>query len=251
MKLSVAYWQRTLSHGGIQHGTQLMDERFRRWPTSYYGRGTGVFLAINEHPRQTEGLHVGVVGLGTGTLASLGRSNDRFEYYEINPEVVQICRSYFTYLSDSPAPIRISLGDARIVMEQQWAEEGGRQFDVLVIDAFSSDAIPIHLLTIEAIRLYMQHLKDDGILAVHISNRHLDLRPVVRGLAEKAGREAIWISNDPDPGRSVNSSDWVLVTNNRLFLSLQQVRDRVEPWSDRRKIVWTDDFHSLVGVLKK
>ncbi|MDX1564470.1 MAG: fused MFS/spermidine synthase [Phycisphaeraceae bacterium] len=244
-------WQRTLAHGGIQHGSQLMDPRFRRWPTSYYGRGTGVFLAIKEQPLQTRGLHVGVVGLGTGTLAALARPSDRFEYYEINPEVVRICRTYFTYLSDSPAPIRISLGDARIVMEQQLAEEGGRQFDVLVIDAFSSDAIPIHLLTAEAMQLYIRHLKRDGILAVHISNRHLNLRPVVRALADQVGRKALWINNDEDPSRSVSNSDWVLVTSNRLFLSLKQVRDRVEPWLDERKILWTDDFHSLVGVLRK
>ncbi|MGE0377712.1 MAG: spermidine synthase, partial [Planctomycetaceae bacterium] len=168
--------RRALFHGTILHGMQFLDPEQRSIPTSYYGVRSGVGTVLRQH-RAGERRRIGIVGLGVGTLATYGTPRDLFRCYEINPEVVRLAEEYFTFLSDTPAETEIILGDARLSL----GHEPDQQYDVLVLDAFSGDAIPTHLLTREAADLYARHLRNDGILCVHISNIHFDLRPVVQG----------------------------------------------------------------------
>ncbi|MCX7426029.1 MAG: fused MFS/spermidine synthase [Planctomycetia bacterium] len=248
----------SLRHGRIMHGVQYLDEEKRRWPTSYYGPETGVGLAVRWHPRRwidepDEGaLRIGVIGLGTGTMAAHGKPGDVIRFYEINPDVIRLSSEYFTYRRDSAARVDVVLGDARISLERSLREQGSEQFDVLVVDAFSSDAIPMHLLTRECFEVYWKHLKPDGILAVHISNRNLDLGPVARGLAAEFGHEAALFDTSDDDARGVDAADWVLVTANREFLDRAEIRDARSPWPDdaRPPLVWTDDFSNLFAVLR-
>src|SRR5207248_4401523 len=165
--------------GTIVHGKQFLDPDRRGLPTSYYGPRSGIGLALLD-ARAHGPLRVGVVGPGAGTLAAYGRAGDVFRFYDINSGVVELARSEFTFLKDSPAKVEVALGDARLSLER----ERPQNFDVLALDAFSSDAIPVHLLTVEAFKTYLRHLKPGGVLAVHISNRYLDLVPVV----QQAGR---------------------------------------------------------------
>src|SRR5260370_29947934 len=154
---------RALSHGTIVHGKQFLEADGRAWPTSYYGRASGIGLALLD--AQEHGpLRVGVVGLGAGTLAAYGRAGDVFRFYDINPDVVELARTEFSFLADSPAKVEVALGDARLSLEREPPEN----FDVLALDAFSSDAIPVHLLTVEAFKTYLRHMKPDGVVDVHI-----------------------------------------------------------------------------------
>ncbi len=245
----------TLTHGQIQHGFQFTDDYWKREPTSYYGRESGVGLAIrlstglaertDHHP-----LRVGVVGLGTGTLAVYGKALDKFRFYEINPDVQALSGKFFTYLSDSPADIQVVLGDARITMEREIAANESQQFDVLAIDAFSSDAIPVHLLTTECGEIYRQQLRPGGILAVHISNRFLDLNPVARGLADTLGWRAFRIDSDGDDSIGVFSANWILLTNSETIAENEELQRRNSPWSaSDGKIQWTDNHSGLWQVI--
>jgi hypothetical protein len=246
-----------LIHGQIAHGSQFRDADKRKLHTSYYSAESGVGKAIELHPRRAAGekLRIGVVGLGIGTLASYGQRGDVVRFYELNPDVERIAREYFTYLSDSPAQVEIALGDARIQLERELATGGSQQFDILVIDAFSSDSIPMHLLTRECMALYWQHLKPDGILALHISSHFMDLHPVVRTLAEDAGYEPLlmhWEKPEENPHPAYSTSDWILITRNEAFLADLEVQSHKTPWpeSSAVPILWTDDYGSLLQVLK-
>jgi len=254
------YWDgdglvRSLRHGRILHGNQYIDSEKSRWATTYYGPETGIGLALTYHPRRTAGtgtLRVGVVGLGTGTIAAYGRPGDYFRFYEINPAVERISNEFFTYRRDSSAEVDVVLGDARVSMEQELARGERQNFDVLAVDAFSSDSIPVHLLTEESGRIYLQHLKTDGLLLLHISNRFLNLDPVARGMAEALGRRAVMIDSDEDASRGVDAATWVILTNNEKFLSESVIRQAVTPWpeDDPAPILWTDGFAGLWQVLK-
>jgi spermidine synthase len=237
---------RTLVHGTIQHGTQYYgSDEDRNSPTTYYVHNSGVGMALDfcciGRPRR-----VGLVGLGAGTLASYGKPGDVFRFYEIDPRVETIARNTFTYLRESKAKIEIVEGDARLSMEAEPAQ----QYDVIAVDAFSGDAIPVHLLTAEALQLYQRHLRAGGILAFHISNTYLDLAPVVEALAQHAGLPAVLISS-PDDEYGAYAADWVLITADRDFLSLPAVKDvaaEIEPRPGFRW--WTDDYSSLLPLLK-
>ncbi len=170
---------KTMQHGQISHGNQFIDPAKALEPTTYYVRESGVGQAILVKTQSSQPIKVGVVGLGVGTLAGYARKGDVYRFYEINPQVIDAAQKHFTFLSKSPASIEYVLGDARLQLEQ----EPNQQFDVLVIDAFSGDSVPIHLLTKEAFTHYFRHLKGDGILALHITNRFLNLRPVVKTAA--------------------------------------------------------------------
>src|SRR6266478_1919022 len=175
------------------------------------------------------------------------KTSDYFRFYEINPQVIQIAKTYFSYLRDSPARIDVVLGDARLSLQK----EPPQQFDVLAVDAFSGDAIPVHLLTREAFALYLRHLKPDGILAVHTSNTYLNLPPVVQLLAADAGCEAWLIINDENHRKLIDSSDWVMVTRNRHFLDSMDTTVLIDPISVPPKLrVWTDDFNNLFQILR-
>jgi SAM-dependent methyltransferase len=198
---------RRMLHGMIMHGEQHLGPR-RKEPTSYYGATSGVGQAILA--LQPSGpIRVGVVGLGVGTLAAYGRSGDVYRFYEINPQVIDAARKEFFFLSDSAAKIETVLGDARLAMER----EAPQQYDVLVIDAFSSDAIPVHLITREAMGVYLRHLKPGGVLAIHITNRFLRLGPVVKRLADDQSLHAILIDDDAK-GSDLATTDWVLLSRN-------------------------------------
>jgi SAM-dependent methyltransferase len=189
---------------------------------------------------------MGVIGLGTGTLAAYGRSGDRLQFYDINPLVVEIAQNRFTYLSDSLAHVDISLGDARLTLAHQVPQN----FDILVVDAFSGDAIPVHLLTTEAFQIYKRQLKPNGVLAVHVSNRYLNLAPVVEAAAENAGWEARLVNSPDDDDIGVYESDYVLVTNRPGFFAnsaLGNVARHIKPTAGMR--AWTDDFSNIWQAL--
>lgn len=236
---------RSLVHGTIEHGAQYLSFPENRNPTTYYGRRSGAGLALRfccDGPKR-----VGVIGLGSGTLAAYGKPGDSFRFYEINPQVVSVANGWFTFLKQSPAKIEIILGDARLSLES----EPSQQFDVLAVDAFSGDAIPVHLLTKEAFAVYFRHLKPGGILAVHTSNTYLRLAPVVKMLAEDADYASRLISSDEDTTMMVSPADWVLVTRNQEFLNKQETfvgsENIVVPPHLR---LWTDDYNNLYEILR-
>jgi hypothetical protein len=241
---------RLLTHGRIRHGFQYLRDPERGWPTCYYGPHSGAAIALNAvaipHRR------VAVIGLGTGTLAAWGRPGDTFRFYEINPDVQMIASTWFSFLRDSKARTETVLGDARVQLERELAGGHSQDFDAIAVDAFSGDAIPIHLLTAECADLYRRRLAPGGLLLLHISNRSLNLEPVARGLARHLGwKAALFVSGQHDE-TGENASKWVLITANAGVLEQPGVADRVSPWSDgdRPPITWTDDFASLWQVLK-
>ena len=237
---------RALSHGTIIHGKQFLEPDRRDWPTSYYGLRSGVGLALLD-ARGHGPLRVGVVGLGAGTLAAYGRTGDVFRFYDINPEVVELARTEFTFLKDSPAKVEVALGDARLSLER----EPVRNFDVLALDAFSSDAIPVHLLTVEAFKTYLRHLKPGGVLAVHISNRYLDLVPVVQQAARHLSLELRQVENDDEDDVGVYRSDWMLLSASPAAFEGQLLKEAGER-IDAVPLVklWTDDYSDLYRILK-
>jgi SAM-dependent methyltransferase len=240
-------YYRQLLNGTIDHGMQLLDPARRREPTSYYARSSGIGLALQTAGKRGP-LRVGVIGLGAGTLAAYGRAGDHYIFYDINPLVVRIAHEQFTFLQDSPARIDIEQGDARLSLER----EPPQQFDVLAVDAFSSDSIPVHLLTREAFALYFRHVKPDGVLAVHISNRFLDLQPVVEAGAAAFTKEAVMIDNDAQKSEGVYSSTWVLIGNRDGVLADPAIIQGSEELTGATGLqLWTDDYSSLLRVLKK
>ena len=248
-----------MMHGRIEHGYQFTATDKRYWPTSYFGPSSGAGIAIGFHPTRLNPslrhLRIGVIGLGTGTLAAYGEEGDYFRFYEINPDVLQFCDTYFTYRKDTAARVDVVLGDARMSMEREKSRRRPGNFDVFAVDAFSSDAVPVHLLTRECYRNYWYHLKKDGILAVHISSRYFNLNPVIRGLAsmdKDSGVQAILID---DPGNSMQETDatrWILVTANQKFLTDPQVIAAASPWpvGDGPGLLFTDDYSNLFRLLK-
>jgi hypothetical protein len=250
--------ERDLWNGPVAHGAQILDPAHRREPILYYGPETGVGIAFSYLSRLPRGLRIGVIGLGTGSLAAYGRASDRMRFYELNPQVVEVARGYFSYLDDSAADVSIVSGDARLSLARELRESGSNRFDLLVLDAFTGDAIPVHLLTREAFALYDRHLAPDGILAVHVSNLHFDLRPVVRAHAESMRAVALPVESDADASRHLYVTSWVLVTRNARFVESPALTRRTTPWQANveydafgpGELAWTDDYSSVFRVLK-
>jgi SAM-dependent methyltransferase len=238
--------RRNLIHGTILHGNQYQDKVLRRQATTYYTATSGIGRLLESlHPR-SDPLRVAVIGLGTGSLATYGAKGDTYRFYEINPDVVDVARRDFSYLADSDATIETALGDARLVLER----EDARAFDVLAIDAFSSDSIPVHLITREALAIYLKHLKADGVIAFHLTNRFLDLVPVVDALAKAQGLHAVWIE-DAGADTLASRSDWVLLSRDAQRLAAPIIAEAGQPLRSREDWrLWTDDFNNLVQVLK-
>ena len=241
--------------GTIPHGKQLADPARRRLPLTYYGEGSGVARAIEYAQRNSPNCNLGVVGLGIGTLAAYARPGDTVRFYEINPEVVKIARNteWFHFLDDCQGHVDVVLGNARLQLERELKDAGPHRFDVLCIDAFSGDAIPSHLITSEAIQLYKQHLRPDGIIAMHITNTHLDLYPVVKRLAEEHGlvHTRIYQTGDAHPLYSRNY--YVLLSNDRSFLERtpEEIVDLPESFSSDAAVpLWTDEFHNVWQLLR-
>jgi SAM-dependent methyltransferase len=236
---------RTLTNGTINHGEEYVNVAKRRMPTTYYGPQTGLGVAMRE--KQTKGaIRVGVVGLGTGTIAAYGRLGDYYRYYEINPLVPPITRGQFYFVPNCPAKLEIAMGDARLSLEREAPEN----FDLLAVDAFSSDAIPVHLLTAEAMALFFRHLRPDGVLAVHISNRYLDLQPVVEGEAAALGKLSRTIDNEDDPSIDEFSATWVLVFAPGSGFEPPEFLYSADIKSRRKIRMWTDDYSNLFQILK-
>jgi hypothetical protein len=237
---------RTLTNGTIQHGTQIFSPQLSRTPTSYYAEDSGVGLALR-FCCQGRARAIGVVGLGVGTVAAYGKAGDRIQFYEINPAVAPIAQHLFTYMRDSGAQITIVDGDARSSLVHQQPQN----FDVLVVDAFSGDAIPLHLLTEQAVEVYKRHLTPGGILAFHISNQHVDLEPEIALLGKSAGMEVRRVSSAENPEGGEFTATWMLMTQNAGFFSQPDVASRVRPPSeDARLRSWTDDYSSLLPLLR-
>ncbi len=237
---------KALVHGGTEHGGQFARPGTPTTPTSYYAPESGVGLAILN--AQSHGpLKVGVIGLGTGTLAAYSRAADKYLFYDINPLVVDIARSKFSYLADANGSTAIVMGDARVSLER----EPSQQFDVLVVDAFSGDSIPIHLLTVEAFSEYFRHLKASGVLAVHTSNRYLDLNPVVRSAADSFDKDSLLVESDGDKVRQVNAASWVLVAQRGNGMLDRLHEHAASAYSTLPKVrLWTDDYSSVLTVVK-
>jgi hypothetical protein len=241
---------RVMRHGRIFHGAQYLDADRAERATAYFTSGSGAARAIRSHPRRTSGepLSVGVIGLGVGTLAVWSRPGDTFRFYEINPAAERLAREYFTFLDDAEAEVEVVLGDGRIMLERELATALGElRYDVLVVDAFSGDAVPVHLLTLESIELYRRALAPDGVLVLQITNRHVDLERVVRGLAEATGLQALRLDHVP----SENSGG---IRNSWMWLAAEgtPAPDGAGATHPTRaaSVLWTDDFSNLIGVLR-
>jgi SAM-dependent methyltransferase/MFS family permease len=244
---------RAMYHGPIMHGGQLLGDAFRNTPADYFGPGSGygrVFDSLRQiNPKKP--LRVGVIGLGAGVIASWMKPGDALVFYEISPRVVDIAHREFTFLNDSSAKIEIVLGDGRLSLER----EPPRQYDVMGIDAFSGDSIPMHLVTREAMALYIKHLKPDGVIVFQATNRFIDLLPVVKRLASEFGFEAVNIADDPESGDGpeywYSATDQVIVTRNAKLLAWPRIADAAEEIEERKSLpIFTDSHHNLLRILK-
>jgi hypothetical protein len=234
---------RSIVHGAILHGEQWLSEKYRRSATTYYKTTSGIgrtLLAFEGKP-----IRVGVIGLGAGSLAVYADADDTYRFYDINPAVIEVANTWFTYLKDAPGKMETVLGDARLSLER----EPPQGFDVLAIDAFSGDSIPVHLITYEAVAEYLRHLKPEGVIAFHVSNRFLDLKPVLLAIAGKHGLEYAYIHETGEGGGT--TSDWVLMTRHKPFILRQDIVEATEPvppqpgWG-----LWTDSYNNLVQVFR-
>ena len=235
---------RRLTHGMIMHGEQYLASERRDKPTTYYGPTSGVAVALRALGPQPK--RVAVVGLGTGTLAAHGRPGDIYRFYEINPQVVQVARTQFTYISDSRAHVEIVLGDARLTMER----EPPQNYDLIAIDAFSSDSIPVHLMTREAMAVYLKHLKPTGVIAFHVTNRFLNLAPVVKTIGDEHGLQSVLIDDEAEDS-NLAKTDWVLVTRDSRFLAKREIASVTSAIATIPGLrVWTDDYNNLFRILK-
>jgi SAM-dependent methyltransferase len=230
-------------NGRTLHGVEYLAPDRSRLPAAFYGpeSGAGLVLASTRIPHA----RVGIVGLGVGTLAAYGRPGDRFRFYDINPAVVEYARQYFRFLAESAAATDVVLDDGRLAIER----EPLGSFDVIVLDAFADDSIPLHLLTEEAFESYFRRLQDGGILAIHITNRYLDLFPVVAALAGALHKEVVLVRNSSDPARHIETADWAIVSGNHDFL--RELAPYNRPMPVGRKVrLWTDDYSNLFQVLR-
>lgn len=241
---------RTFRHGAILHGGQLLGTpEARRKPRTYYGPDSGLGLVIGVL-RARGPLHIGVVGLGVGTIAAWGREGDRIRFYELDPAVIAMARQDFSYLQDSAARVTTVLGDARLSLEREPAQE----FDLLSIDAFSGDSIPVHLLTIEALDIYLRHLKPGGVLLYQATNRYLDIGPVVRQLAAKRSMGTALLSSDGGEDATAsfeNPSDWIVASTDRAVLEAPGLARLRRSVAEQPGLApWTDDYNNLLQILR-
>ena len=238
--------ERVLVHGTVMHGQQYLAPQFRKRPTSYYTPNSGIgrlLRALADAP-----IEVGAVGLGAGTIAAYGKAGDHYRFYEIDEAMVRAAHQHFSFIADSAATVDVAVGDGRLLLQA----ESDKRFDVLVVDAFSGDSIPVHLLTREAVELYRQRLKPGGVIALHVSNSHLELGPVVARIADELGLQVAFIA-DPgvqgDPSTSV--SDWVLLAEDRQVLDRPLIQEAATPIPQRADMrTWTDDYSNILQVLR-
>jgi hypothetical protein len=237
---------RVLLSGQIYHGLQFLAPDAARVATTYYCEEGGLGLAFRELPVRTN-RNIGAIGLGGGTVTAYGRAGDHIRIYELSPAVLSLARTYFTYLSNCPAQVDVVLGDGRLSLQR----EPDQLFDLLVLDAFAGDSIPVHLLTDEAMTLYLRHIKREGVIAIHISNTHLELEPVVRALADKHGLIAGLVPPKfVDPREGKLASAWMLLSRNGDFFNRPGMAEVLtSSTSNRKPLLWTDDYTSILPIL--
>ena len=236
---------RRLVHGVIDHGSEFTSEPLRGKPISYFGPDSGIARTLQFFGEERPAIRVGVVGLGIGVIAGWGRAGDTYRIYELVPAVVDIANSHFWYLSGSKAKIEYALGDGRLSLER----DPPQHFDMLSIDAFSSDSIPMHLMTREALRVYKNQIKPDGAIVYNVTNRFINLAPMVKLLAEAEGMKAIMIANSPEADE-YNFTRFVVVTNNERLLAHPRFSEPAEIDNLPGLTVWTDDYNNLFDVLR-
>lgn len=268
---------RDLVNGRILHGKQLMNPNQRRTPTTYYGETTGIGLLMR-NGKKSKDRSVGLVGLGAGTMAAYGDKGDQLRFYEINPAVEKIAREQFTFIKDCPGEVKVILGDARLSLQRELKNNELHNFDVLVLDAFSSDAIPVHLLTREAFEIYLPLMAPKGVIAIHISNRHFDLAPVVLAAVDEFKLQALKVDsrslNDKDGNEIQSAASWILVGRDATSWGSSKILERgkvpaevdgerlwipVSPFTKldhdsekeyaRSVKMWTDNFSNVVEIL--
>lgn len=237
--------QRWLRYDNSYHGAQYTASDLRRTPISYYASTSGIARALL-HRVNAPQRHIGMVGLGVGSIAAHTQVGDTLRIYEINPAIKSIAQNQFTYLSDSPASVQVVLGDARYSLER----ESTQGFDILVLDAFTSDSIPTHLMTREAFETYLRHLNPDGVIAVLISSWHFDFAPLLKRIAREFGLHAVLVRSDfvddDDWG-----SEWMVMTRNLDFLRENELgSSEGHPAAVENVRLWTDDFASPFQLLK-
>lgn len=238
---------RRLMHGVIMHGEQFLAPARRMEPTTYYGPTSGIGRIIGIKSDAAKSIRVGVIGLGAGTLATYGRPGDLYRFYEINPQVIDLAKTEFTFLGSSKAKIETLLGDARLTLEG----EAAQGYDVLAIDAFSSDSIPTHLMTYQAMGVYLKNMKADGVIAFHVTNRFLHLAPVVKRIAEEYGLHTVLVADDPDSKSDLATTDWVLVSRDKAVLENKRITESMEKIGEIPGLrLWTDSFNNLFKILK-
>jgi hypothetical protein len=243
-----------MSHGITAHGLQFISPEMRDLPTTYYVPDAGAGLAILNHPGYGSGLRVGMLGVGTGTLAAYGQPGDAYRLYEINPVVIDLAEGqggYFSFVSDSLADVTMVPGDARISLQNELDTGNAQNFDVLVLDTFSSDSIPVHLVTMEAFALYLAHLAPDGIIAAHITNLHLDLQPVFWQLAQYHNLSMVRVNYEGD-SKGGYASHWILLSRDPALLETPSIQKRsinLDGYSTNITL-WTDDYSNLFQILK-
>lgn len=245
---------RSLVHGRTVHGYQPRDARIAHLPISYYSAesGIGVIMRAMKAQRNKQGkpLRVGVIGLGIGTMAAWSLEGDQFSFYEIDPAVERLANRHFSYLQNAKGEMRVLIGDGRMELERQWKESGSQNFDVLVLDAFSSDAVPTHLMTREALELYRRHIQPDGVIVFHVTNRLLDLRRVAQGLANDSGMQSLILNYFPND-KFLHSSTWFALTNDRNWKNrIAELKPPPEESEEVVPVLWTDDFSSLLPLIK-
>ncbi|MFT4572416.1 MAG: hypothetical protein ACI91F_003318 [Candidatus Binatia bacterium] len=260
--------QRKLRHGSTMHGVQFLAPQLRALPTAYFGRVTGIGMVLSLQP-ETRPMRIGVVGLGVGTLSAYARAGDMLRFYEMEPAVIRIARDdgYFDYVGSSAGEIEITLGDARVSLARERVAGTRQQFDHLIIDAFSSDAIPVHLLTREAFAQYSEAMAPGALLVFHITNRYFALAPIVLRMGADLGMTGLVVRNESIPRVMSMGSEWVILSQDRgLLIALERamasqykksgiaperLRTRLSAVSENAEIpVWTDDYSDLVGTLR-
>jgi len=239
---------RMLYSGTIVHGKQLLAPGRARTPISYYGAESGIGVLLRTEDLASERLRVGVVGLGAGTIAAFGRPGDTYRFYEIDPLDITVAKTQFSFLRESPAHVEVVPGDGRLSLER----EPDQHFDVLALDAFTGDAVPVHLLTLQAFQLYFRRLAANGVLAVNVSNRFLNLAPVIARAASALGKQAILIDDPVEPSESIfDKSLWVLVTaDHRLAAKLARTGRGELLDGDNGTRLWTDDYSNVLASLQ-
>jgi SAM-dependent methyltransferase len=233
---------RTLYNGHTIHGCEFLDPRRSREATTFYGPASGVGLLLAS--QSAAGRRVGIIGLGTGALAVYSRTGDSFRFYEINPAVIRVAREYFRFIRDSAAQVDIMASDGRLALEH----ETDHSFDIIVLDAFSDDAIPVHLLTREAFAVYERHLRPGGVVALHITNRYLDLRPLVEEQAAALGKQIVVVHNQTDPSRGTLSADWAIIGDPGKLPPAFALYAAAPPMPERHVRLWTDDYSNLMQL---